>query len=110
MSIEENKAIDRRFTEELFNKGNLAIVDELVATADHGSVVQGNLSKQLATRSPAVARVAAWIAAHREALRGIPRRYVVIATKCFFPISEYANDRRVAHEAMLIWYLDLDAE
>ena len=37
MSVEENKAIDRRFTEELFNKGNLAVVDELVATnfVDH---------------------------------------------------------------------------
>ncbi len=32
MSVEENKAIERRFTEELFNKGNLAAVDELVAT------------------------------------------------------------------------------
>jgi steroid delta-isomerase-like uncharacterized protein len=34
MSIEENKAIFRRIVEEGFNKGNLAIVDELVAT-DH---------------------------------------------------------------------------
>ncbi len=34
MSVEENKAIFRRIVEEGFNKGNLAIVDELVAT-DH---------------------------------------------------------------------------
>jgi len=34
MSVEENKAIFRRIVEEGFNKGNLAIVDELVA-ADH---------------------------------------------------------------------------
>lgn len=26
------------------------------------------------------------------ALRGIPRQYVVIATKCFFPMSEHPND------------------
>jgi len=34
MSVKENKAIFRRIVEEGFNKGNLAIVDELVAT-DH---------------------------------------------------------------------------
>ena len=27
-----------------------------------------------------------------RALRAIPRRYLVIATKCFFPMSEYPND------------------
>ena len=27
------------------------------------------------------------------ALEGIPRRYVVLATKCFFPMSEAPNDR-----------------
>jgi predicted ester cyclase len=31
MSIEENKAIVRRFFEEVYNKGNVAVVDELVA-------------------------------------------------------------------------------
>jgi predicted ester cyclase len=31
MSLEENKAIDLRFFEEVVNKGNLAVVDELVA-------------------------------------------------------------------------------
>ncbi len=37
MSTEENKTIERRFTEELFNKGNLDAVDELVASnyVDH---------------------------------------------------------------------------
>ena len=32
MSTEENKAIIRRFLDELWNKGNLAIVDEVVAS------------------------------------------------------------------------------
>jgi predicted ester cyclase len=32
MSTEENKANIRRMSEEVFNKGNLAIVDELVST------------------------------------------------------------------------------
>ncbi|MFX1577991.1 MAG: ester cyclase [Promethearchaeota archaeon] len=32
MSIEENKANLHRVTEEVFNKGNLAVVDELVST------------------------------------------------------------------------------
>ena len=31
MSTEENKAIDRRFTEEVWNQGNLAVVDELMS-------------------------------------------------------------------------------
>jgi voltage-dependent potassium channel beta subunit len=33
-----------------------------------------------------------------DALRGIPRRYVVIATKCFFPISEQPNDRGLSRK------------
>jgi aryl-alcohol dehydrogenase-like predicted oxidoreductase len=33
-----------------------------------------------------------------EALRGIPRRYVVIATKCFFPASERPNDRGLSRK------------
>jgi voltage-dependent potassium channel beta subunit len=33
-----------------------------------------------------------------EALRGIPRRYVVIATKCFFPMSERPNDRGLSRK------------
>ncbi len=32
MSVEENKAIASRYLEELMNKGNLAVVDELYAT------------------------------------------------------------------------------
>ncbi|MEE8472851.1 MAG: ester cyclase [Dehalococcoidia bacterium] len=37
MSVEENKTIERRFMEEVWTKGNLAAVDELVATnyVDH---------------------------------------------------------------------------
>jgi predicted ester cyclase len=31
MSVEENKAIARRFNDELWNKGNLDIIDELMA-------------------------------------------------------------------------------
>ncbi len=31
MSVEENKAIERRYMEEVWTKGNLAVVDELVA-------------------------------------------------------------------------------
>jgi len=34
MSVEENKSLSRRFLEEVWNKGNLALVDELLAT-DH---------------------------------------------------------------------------
>ena len=33
-----------------------------------------------------------------HALRGIPRRYVVIATKCFFPASEHPNDRGLSRK------------
>jgi voltage-dependent potassium channel beta subunit len=32
------------------------------------------------------------------ALRGIPRPYVVIATKCFFPMSDRANDRGLSRK------------
>jgi aryl-alcohol dehydrogenase-like predicted oxidoreductase len=32
------------------------------------------------------------------ALKGIPRRYVVIATKCFFPMSERPNDRGLSRK------------
>src|SRR5688572_6247720 len=32
------------------------------------------------------------------ALQGIPRRYVVIATKCFFPMSERPNDRGLSRK------------
>ena len=32
------------------------------------------------------------------ALEGIPRRYVVIATKCFFPMSEAPNDRGLSRK------------
>ncbi len=37
MSVEENKTIERRYMEEVWTKGNLAAVDELVATnyVDH---------------------------------------------------------------------------
>src|SRR5690348_11038428 len=31
MSPEENKANDRRFAEEVWNKGNMSVVDELIA-------------------------------------------------------------------------------
>ena len=43
MSVEERKAIFRRIVEEGFNKGNLAIVDELVATnhVNHADNVHG---------------------------------------------------------------------
>jgi aryl-alcohol dehydrogenase-like predicted oxidoreductase len=33
-----------------------------------------------------------------HALRDIPRRYVVIATKCFFPMSERPNDRGLSRK------------
>ncbi len=32
MSLEENKAIARRWNDEIWNKGNMAVVDELMAT------------------------------------------------------------------------------
>jgi voltage-dependent potassium channel beta subunit len=32
------------------------------------------------------------------ALRGIPRPYIVIATKCFFPMSEHPNDRGLSRK------------
>ena len=32
MSVEENKAIARRVFEEVWNQGNLAVVDEIIAT------------------------------------------------------------------------------
>ena len=32
MSTEENKAVVRRIWEEILNKGNLALVDEIIAT------------------------------------------------------------------------------
>jgi predicted ester cyclase len=40
VSLEQNKAIDRRFFEEVVNKGNLDIIDELFATnfVDHSAV------------------------------------------------------------------------
>ena len=39
MSVEENKAIELRFFEEVVNKGNLAVIDELVAAnfVDHSA-------------------------------------------------------------------------
>jgi voltage-dependent potassium channel beta subunit len=33
-----------------------------------------------------------------EALRDIPRRHAVIATKCYFPVSERANDRGLSRK------------
>ena len=41
MSIEENKAIARRLTEEVVNKGNLAVLDEVVDTniVDHNPMI-----------------------------------------------------------------------
>jgi len=40
MSVEENKAIELRFLEEVVNKGNLAVIDELVAAnfIDHSAL------------------------------------------------------------------------
>ena len=35
------------------------------------------------------------------ALRDIPRRYVVIATKCFFPMSERPNDRGLSRKHII---------
>jgi voltage-dependent potassium channel beta subunit len=35
------------------------------------------------------------------ALQGIPRRYVVIATKCFFPMSERPNDRGLSRKHII---------
>ncbi|MGH0031426.1 MAG: aldo/keto reductase family protein [Myxococcota bacterium] len=32
------------------------------------------------------------------ALQGIPRRYVVVASKCFFPMSEHPNDRGLSRK------------
>jgi len=39
MSVEENKAVEIRFFEEVVNKGNLAVIDELVAATfvDHAT-------------------------------------------------------------------------
>lgn len=36
-----------------------------------------------------------------RALRSIPRPYVVIATKCFFPMSEHPNDRGLSRKHVL---------
>ncbi|HKJ25515.1 MAG TPA: aldo/keto reductase family protein [Myxococcota bacterium] len=36
-----------------------------------------------------------------EALRGIPRQYVVIATKCFFPMSDRPNDRGLSRKHVI---------
>ena len=33
-----------------------------------------------------------------SALQGIPRHYVVIASKCFFPMSEHPNDRGLSRK------------
>jgi steroid delta-isomerase-like uncharacterized protein len=43
MTVEENKAVFRRMVEEGFNKGNLVVVDELVATnhVNHADNVRG---------------------------------------------------------------------
>ena len=40
MSAEENKAVVRRLIEEVYNRGNLDVVDQLVApdVFDHGAV------------------------------------------------------------------------
>ncbi len=40
MSLEENKAIELRFLEEVVNKGNLAVIDELCAAnfVDHDAL------------------------------------------------------------------------
>jgi len=45
MSIEENKTMDRRFYEEVWNGGNLAVVDEFVAAnyVDHDPQPTGAL-------------------------------------------------------------------
>jgi aryl-alcohol dehydrogenase-like predicted oxidoreductase len=34
----------------------------------------------------------------REALRGVPRHHLVLATKAFFPMSEHANDRGLSRK------------
>ncbi len=40
MSVEENKAIEQRFFEEVVNNGNLAVIDELFAAnfVDHSAL------------------------------------------------------------------------
>jgi steroid delta-isomerase-like uncharacterized protein len=45
MSIEENKAVDRRVLEELFNQGNLDLVDEIIALdfVQHDPAMSENL-------------------------------------------------------------------
>jgi len=36
-----------------------------------------------------------------QALRGIPRRHVVIASKCFFPMSQHPNDQGLSRKHIL---------
>ena len=48
MSVEENKAIVRRLWEEVINKGNMAVVDELVAT----NYIDHTQTPELVARDP----------------------------------------------------------
>jgi predicted ester cyclase len=41
MSLEENKAVARRFVEEVWNQGNLAVLDEIVAARGRAHIEEG---------------------------------------------------------------------
>jgi len=82
MSTEENKAIVRRLFEEVFNKGNLAVVDELVAP---DMIEHGNVAKA-ATGPETVKQVA-------------------VFCRTLFPDVHFALEQMIAEEEKVMAYM-----
>lgn len=82
MSIETNKAIVRRLFEEVLNKGNLAVADELVAAdmMEHGNVAKAATGIETA-------------------------KQVAIFCRNLFPDMHFAIEQMVAEEDKVTAYL-----
>ena len=86
MSTEDNKAIVRRFFEEVYNKGNVAFVDELVAPTIFGHF-----------DSPATGPVPAHFQLSREDIK-----HIVSQFRTTFPDLQYTVEFQVAEGDLVV--------